>query len=138
MYFFLSLVTLSSPAAVFYGNPKASFKVDRPEGDYIDGSVYVYALRVTNCSGTETSYAVKQWVDPVAGYTLTINGGDLCEATWEWDSDFEINGPGYSLGASPTNTTFDLEHIIPVRLQPYEVDSGSYTGHPPFVLMTLN
>jgi hypothetical protein len=121
-----ALVSHQAQAAWWAGNPDLSFRIDRPAGGFVDGDVYVHKVRVHHCDGSYQDRTVNQWVDPIAGHTVRINGGDLCSATWYWDSDFDINGTGFSLRAWPDTTSVNLEAIKPVDLVPYK-----YGGSPP-------
>ena len=136
----LSLLLLASAhATLYFGNPNLGFRVDRPAGDYVAGSVTLDKVRVHHCGGGFTDYEVDSVIDPVAGYTLTIAGGDHCALTFAWASALVIEGHGslgpftvrYAAGA----TTVPLsEEIAPVALTPYSVASGSMSGGAPWLL----
>lgn len=135
----LSLLALDAHAFVFLGNPDVGFRVDRPQGDYVDGSVILEKLRIHHCGGGYTDYTVDKVVDPVEGYDVTISGGDHCYATWFWDSDMEIDGDGvagpYTVEYTGSTATVTLSNDIDwVALSPWSVVSGTMVGGGPKLL----
>lgn len=139
----LALVTLVAPPAaealIYFGNPQLGFRVDRAQGDYVDGSVYLDKARVHHCGGDYTDYDVSQTVDPVAGHKLTIAGGDHCYVTWYWGGTMTIEGGSgsgaYTLEVYDATTTVTLaEDIDPVALEDWAVVSGTMSDGGPWVL----
>ncbi|MEZ4320714.1 MAG: hypothetical protein R3F61_24750 [Myxococcota bacterium] len=125
----------TAQASIYMGNPTTEFRIDRSNGDLTDGDVYVYKVRVHACDGSYTDYSVKQWVDPVAGYGKTINGGDLCSATWYWGSDVVLDGPGFTIVATPDQTTVSLDPLKTVDVLPWYVAEGTLPNQSSVVLI---
>jgi hypothetical protein len=139
----LALVALALPvpahAVIYIGNPTLGFRVDRPANDYVDGSVYLIGVRVHYCGGGYDDYAVGQTIDPVAGYTVTVSGGNLCGATWAWGSTMSIEGPAYDLEAYDDTTFFAIDgDIDPVALEDWDVVSGTYSGLGPYGVLSIH
>lgn len=126
----LSTLAIGSNAeAINYGgNPDLGFQVDRPQGDYIDGSVYLNKIRVHKCDGSYVDYGVYKTVDPVAGYARGIASGDYCGATWYWGSAMVLNGPGYTLKVTDSSTYAPLDPIKNSWFSNWSVDSGDMPG----------
>ena len=138
----LALLWTGAPAeaVVYQGNPTAGFHVDRPAGDLVSGSVSLTKLRIHACNGTWTDYPVGAIVDPVAGYSLVVSGGDLCGATWYWGSAMVLqgnNGAAFTLsyGAGTTSISFAPSSAA---LTPYTVVSGTVSGSGPRLYGTMN
>lgn len=135
-------VSPSARAVVFTGNPNVGFRVDRPQGDYLEGSVGLDKLRVVHCGGGSTDYAVGQTIDPVAGFSVAIDAGDHCGLVFFWDTDLDIDGDG-SQGAFTVRATEDTtsvtiaEPISPVAFSPWSVVSGSMSGGGPWLLVAI-
>ncbi len=131
-------VPLHADAAFWGGTPDLGFKVDRPAGGFVDGDVYVHKLRVHHCDGSHQDYTINQWVDPVAGHSVQVQGGDLCSATWYWTNDVDIDGNGFSVTAWPDTTTVNLESIKPVEMLPHRYSgSAPYPWQPPELHTTI-
>lgn len=117
-----------SQASVFLGNPKLGFHLERPQGDLITGTVVVDRVEVEHCDGTVDTYVLDEIVDPVTGHTVTISGGDLCNATWFWSSDFLVEGDGsqgtFEVLSDEPSTTVDLEDLNAVAL-PWQALTGN-------------
>ncbi len=45
-------------AWIYVGNPKLTVEVNRPEGDFVSGSVDLHQVRMHLCAGGYTTYAV--------------------------------------------------------------------------------
>jgi len=136
--FALVLLPIESPAFVYVGNPILGFRIDRPQGDHIDGSVTLTSVRVIDCAGGHTDYEVNKTIDPVAGYEVQITGGDLCGVTYNWGSSIDINGTGslddYTVQSTASSTTVALGHLImPAHLTQWSVTVGSMSGGGPQV-----
>jgi len=127
---------VAARAVTFYGNPDLTFRVDRPQDDYIDGEVTLDKVVVHHCGGGSTTYQVDEEVDPVAGHTVAIDPGDHCTATYHWDSNLTVDGPTYTVGhnQSTTTITFDEDGIDPVALTPCSVVSGTMSGGCPWLM----
>ncbi|MCB9673446.1 MAG: hypothetical protein H6736_24700 [Alphaproteobacteria bacterium] len=136
----LGMLTLGTPAhaAIYSGNPATTFRIDRPQGDLTDGDVNVYKLRIHYCGGGYTDYSVKQWVDPVDGFSVTINGGNLCSATVFWDSDIVLHGNGFEIVAEPTLTSVSLDPIKDADVLPWHVTEGNPGAGTPQLLVELD
>lgn len=143
---FLLLLAPVAPAHAFVytGNPDFGFHVDRPAHDLVSGEVRLHKVRLHPCDNSgPVDYVVNQEIDPVAGYTLTIAGGDLCGATFFWADTMVLYGSG-SAGA------FTIEHddgttpvqfgapIPPAALTPYDVVSGTAPGAGPGIVVTID
>jgi hypothetical protein len=136
----LVLLSLARPAdaVIYIGNPEMSFRVDRPQGDYVSGSVDLDKVRVHYCSGSTTDVTVGQTIDPVAGATVPLPAGDLCAVTFYWSTDLDVDGPAYTVRYSGATTTVTLAtDIEPVLLSPYSVVSGTMSGGGPWLLVAI-
>ena len=74
-------------------------------------------------------------IDPVAGYTVPVAGGNFCGVTWAWGSTMSIEGPAYDLEAYDDTTFFAIDsagNIDPVGLEDWDVVSGTYSGLGPY------
>jgi hypothetical protein len=137
---FLATVAQST---IYWGNPNLGFRVDRPAGDYTGGAVTLDRVRIHHCGGGSTDYPVGQTIDPVAGYSLQIAGGDHCSVTLTWSTSMDVEGDG-SLGSftvryGQETTTVELSaEIAPVALTPYSVVSGSMSGGAPWLMMSID
>lgn len=140
----LSLLALTGPAdaVVYQGNPVLRFRVDRTQGDYLEGSSALDKVRVHHCGGGATDVAVGEDLDPVAGFEVAIPAGDHCGLVLFWDGPMDVDGDG-SLGAftvrvTAGSTTLTLaDPIAPVALAPWSVVSGSMSGGGPWLLASL-
>jgi hypothetical protein len=134
-----ALVSTTAHAFIYVGNPNLGFRVDRPAGDYVSGSVVLTKVRVHKCGGGYVDYPVGATVDPVAGGSVPIGAGNLCFATFYWGSTMEVDGPAYTLEVEDSTTTVTLgEEISPVALTPYTVVSGTMSGGGPWLLVDVN
>lgn len=128
-------VFLASPAeAVIYGgNPDLDVEIQRLSSDLTSGSGYLVKVRVYECDTLDfVDYPVGQTVDPVAGFSVEIQGGDLCGATLFWADDVLLAGADFVMayGDHTTNVLFG-EPIAPVALTPIEVVYGDPGGVAP-------
>ncbi|MCA9493553.1 MAG: hypothetical protein KC621_26660 [Myxococcales bacterium] len=135
------LLAPQAHALIYTGNPDFGVEVTRLAGDYVEGTVHLDKVRIVECDATWKDYTIDADPDPVAGFTLTVDGGDLCAAVFYWGSDLVIDGDG-SLGAftvtydkATTTVTFG-DPIVPKALSPYTVTSGSMEGWGPWLVMT--
>jgi hypothetical protein len=133
------LLAANAHAIVYMGNPEVGFRVDRPQGDYVDGSVTLDKLVVHHCGGGSTTYEVDATVDPVAGHHVAIDAGKHCGLTFYWASVIEVNGPSYVVEHDAATTSVTLsEDIAPVLLSPCDVTSGSMSGGCPWLLVYVD
>lgn len=135
-------VSVPSHAIVFTGNQRLSFWVDRSAGDLTDGSVYLNKIRVHKCDNTHVDYPVNASLDPVAGSSIVIAGGDLCGATWYWGSTMTLhgdNGNDFTIDYDD-NTTHNVfaSPLVATPLTPYEVTEGSISGTGPKLLLDFH
>ncbi|MCB9688556.1 MAG: hypothetical protein H6735_26195 [Alphaproteobacteria bacterium] len=135
------LLAAQAHAYIYTGNPDFGVEVNRLANDYVEGDVHLDKVRIVRCDASWTDYTVDGDVDVVAGFTLTVAGGDLCAAVFYWGSTMTIDGDG-SLGAftvsydkATTTVLFD-DPITPKALTPYTVTSGSMEGWGPWLVMT--
>lgn len=122
--FALALST-SASAGIYTGMPDMTFTAGRHDNDLISAIAEVDGVRIHNCGGGYTDYGVGDTVDLVKGFTITINGGNLCAAEIFWDSDIYITGGGFTLKSSPSSTIVDLDPLAPGYLNPFSVVSGT-------------
>jgi hypothetical protein len=136
----LGLVWAADANAVIYlGNPVLGFRVDRPQHDYVEGSVTLEKVVVHHCAGGSTTYTVDATVDPVAGHTLSIDAGNHCGVTFHWDSTIEVEGPSYVVEHTASTTSVLLDSsIAPKLLAPCSVTSGSMSGSCPWLLVYVD
>lgn len=126
-------------AVIYLGNPTLNVRVDRPLGDYVEGTVDFDKVRVHHCAGGYTDYTVAKTIDPVAGYDVDIDAGNHCGVTFFWDSVMDIDGPAYTVRYSGSTTAVTLDTPIdPVALTPYTVISGSMSGGGPQLVVTID
>ncbi|MEL6342473.1 MAG: hypothetical protein AAFV53_05030 [Myxococcota bacterium] len=123
-------------AVVHAGNPHLEFWVDPPEGSLTTGDVTLDRVRVHLCGGGYTDYPVGAAIDPVAGYGLTIQGGDLCKVTFFWDSDMTLEGSN-AIGAYSLRYTEAFTEVVlsgpdyGADLDPFIVENGVvHAGNP--------
>lgn len=125
----LALFALPAGATLYTGSPKLKLRVDRPQGDYVDGVATVDEVVVYPCGGGSTTYVVDATVDPVVGFIVPIDPGDLCSAEVVWGSSITIDGPAYTVATNPGTTTLVLDEDIPeVLLSPCAVTEGTMSG----------
>jgi len=130
---------VDASAVIYLGNPELGFRVDRPQGDYIDGSVTLDKVVVHHCGGGSTTYPVDETVDPVAGHQLDIDAGNHCSVTFHWDSVIEVDGPGYTVEHSASTTSLLLDDDIdPKLLSSCTVTSGTMSGGCPWLLVYID
>lgn len=125
---FLGLAVGSSASAGIYtGTPSFDFQITRASADFVEGSVVVEGVRIHKCGGGHDDYAIDDTFDPVKGFSVTVNGGDLCSAEVFWDSDIEIEGSGFDLEATPATTSVALDagENIDNTVTPWKVVAGS-------------
>lgn len=128
----------SAQAAIYSGNPEIWIDIDRPAHDFLGGSVILEAIQVHTCSGGLATYVHNVAIDPVAGWSTHVGGGDLCGITLVWGGDLSIQGPTYSLLYSVAATEIPIGTTIPaVALTPFSVVAGNYQGAAPSLLVTL-
>lgn len=129
----LSVVPDVATAITYSGNPSLQFHVERPAGDLISGNVKLNKVRVYRCNNAGwTDYSVNGWIDPVAGYSVTVDGGDLCGAQWYWGSSMTLTGVGFTATMDDPNTAVQFGNpTAPTSLAPVTVTSGTMTGAAP-------
>lgn len=137
---FLGLLLANVASAVQYvGSPVLTFRVDRPAGDYVEGSVTLTKVRVHHCAGGYTDVSVGQAIDPVQVQEVEIPEGDHCSLTFYWSTDLDIDGPAYTVRYSETTTSVPLStSIAPVSLSPWTVTSGTMSGSGPWLAADIS
>ncbi|MCA9490407.1 MAG: hypothetical protein KC621_10800 [Myxococcales bacterium] len=128
----LFLLTALTPAHAILigGNPNVGVSIDNVLGQYDDGSVYITKVRAMECGGGYTDYTINKWVDPVAGYTLTIDGGDLCNIRYYFGSPMTLHGTNangaFTVTYDEPYGTIDIDpEIATPALTPYTVPQGA-------------
>lgn len=142
---FTLLSLLSNPAStlaiVHGGNPNLHIHVDQAAGYLTQGSVDLDKVRVESCGGGFTDYQVDQSIDPVAGFDLSISGGDLCGVELFWDSEMMLDGSGpqgaFSLSYDQTSTWIALP-AQPQALTPWTPETGIVHGGNPNIYLSIN
>ena len=142
LHFFLIvvglLVSLSANATSYGGNPTLTFRVTRPENDFVAGDVELHQLRIRKCNNQTVTYTIDDEIDPVEGWSKTISGGDYCSATLVWDTVMEIDGPAYVLEYDAASTVVPLwGQSQTVVLSPIDVVSGTFSGNLPRLVLTI-
>lgn len=128
----LFLLTALTPAHAFLfgGTPDVEVQVDNIMGQYSSGSVFLTKVRAMECSGGFTDYAINKWIDPVAGYAITIEGGDLCNIRYYFGSAMTLHGANanstFTVVYDDPYGTIDIDpEIATPALTPYTVTQGS-------------
>lgn len=139
----VGLIPGDAGAIIYNGNPNLGFRVDRPAGDYLSGSVTVDKVRVHHCAGGYTDHSVNDTIDPVDGYTMAIPSGDECGLTFYWSSALTIDGDGalgaFTVSHSGSTTSVTLEdEIPPTLLGGCTVTSGQMSGGCPWLLVHID
>lgn len=126
----LALAPSAAQATIYTGNPDLEFRVDRAEGDLIDGSVLLNKLRITRCDGTWVDYTINKWIDPVAGFTKRdVIGGNLCLATWTLTSTMVVAHDDFVLQTDAATLVVDLDPFDDQFALPgVYVKSGEFWG----------
>ena len=134
----LSTIAASPAHAHSYsGTVILELTMDRTEADFVSGTVHVDKVRVHACDSSYVDYPVDQTVDPVLGFGVLVSGGDLCGATWYFDSDIEIDGydskfGAFSLVSTDTTAWSSLEPtLVWTPLTSFSVTSGTMGGSGP-------
>ena len=117
-------VSTTASAGIYTGTPDLGFHADRDANDFLAGTAKVDFVRVYNCGGGHTDYAMGTTEDPVLGFSVQINGGDLCSAEVFWNSSVYITGKGFTLKASPSSTVVDLDPLKAGEITPFSVVAG--------------
>jgi hypothetical protein len=138
----VSLAFLVPPAAnayIYVGNPTLSFHVTRPADDFESGTVVLHQLKMHKCNGQTITSTPDATIDPVAGWSTIIPGGDYCSTTLVWDPAMEIEGDTFVIEYDAGQTTVQLgSQIAPVSLTPVDVVSGSFSGTAPRLVLQIN
>lgn len=132
-------ISHTAQAWLFLGNPKISIAVDRPEVDLVSATVVLDQVRVHKCGGGYTDYAVDETIDAVAGWDITVTGGDLCGVSFDWDSTMAIEGDDWALDYDEvrTSVTLDGSTTVWTGLTPFTVTEGEFSGNPPRLYVTV-
>ena len=137
---FLSLVA-SAHAGIYGGNPGISVWADRAQHDMNDGYAKLGKVRVHICGGnTVVDYTVDEEIDPVEGYTVTVNGGDFCGVTFFWDTDVTIHGgtgTGWGIAYTPSSTYLPISTMV-APLTPFNLLYGVIYGGNPELHMSID
>lgn len=130
----------TAQAVVYTGTPDPEFRVDRTEGDLVDGVVLLNKLRITRCDGTWVDYTINKWVDPVEGFTKSNTiGGDLCLATWYLQSTMVVTGEDWVVQTDAPTLVVDLDPFDDqFPLPATYVKSGDFGGSALQVYNTMN
>lgn len=89
-------------------------RMDRPQGDLVDGDVVLDYVRAHHCSGgTYVDFTVGTSVDPVAGFGVPVTTtGDYCSVSFVFSTDIEIDGDGtagtFTIESTDTEVTFEV------------------------------
>jgi len=136
----LLALTNTADAFVFIGNPKLKIEAVRTESDLVDGEAYLDAVRVHKCGGGYTDYQIDQWIDPVEGWETTISGGNLCGASVKWGSDLLVESSSFQLRYEQVVTHVPFASVAggEEELTPFVVESGSFSGSNPMLMVTLD
>ena len=137
----LSNLPATTSAIVHGGNPNLHIHVDQAQGYLTQGSVDLDHVRVAYCGGGFSDYTVADSIDPVAGFDLTISGGDLCSVELFWDSEMMLDGVGpqgaFSLSFDQTSTWIALP-AQPQALTPWTPETGIVHGGNPNIYLSIN
>lgn len=134
----LSLFAPSDAAAyVYIGNPALGVRIEWPSGTLTQGAAKLDFVRVFACGGGYTDYQVDAWIDPVEGWSTTIDGGDPCGVGLRWDTDVFVHSSTFVLRYEEIATGFTLPGPSTATYAPFVVVSGSFSGSDPAFLLTL-
>ncbi len=125
-FFLLAALTVSSTASagIYTGTPIINFQASRMDMDFIAGTAEIEFVRIHSCNGGYDDYAVGTTEDPVEGFSITVDGGDLCDAEVFWDSSVYITGKSFTLKAAPSSTLVTLDSAG-ADLTPFALVAGS-------------
>ena len=139
MFALLSMLMMSqADAYVYWGNPELKLEIQRAEGDLLGGTADLRGVRVHKCAGGYTDYFANQVIDPVAGWTVQITGGDLCGVQVRWDSDVEVWSDTFELSSSKLIHAVSLQGTVSEGpFAPFTVTSGAFSGSNPKVRITI-
>lgn len=138
MFWMTALLCGQASAYTYWGNPSLTITVERAEADLVDGSGWLDAVLVHHCDGTTDTYTVDALVDPVAGYSLTVAGGDLCSVEPLWGGDIAVSGDGFELASSAISTWIPLSGASQcVSWIPFTIVTGAITGSAPLACASL-
>lgn len=123
---FVAALLASSTAfgGIFAGSPDPSFRIVRPTDDLLGGTVEIAAVHIHHCDGQVATYPVDETIDPVKGFQLSIDGGDLCHAEIEWSSPTYLLGPKFTLKADTSSTVVSFQHGATTDLTNLQVAAG--------------
>ena len=141
----LFLLTALTPAHayLFGGTPDipVDVEVDNVLNQYTSGSVLLDKVRVYACNGSYLDYNVGLWVDPVAGHTEHIQGGDLCGIRYYFGSAMTLHGVNsngaFTVVFDEPFATVDIDpEIANPAITPYTVTQGT-TSIAPHVYLSM-
>ena len=140
--FILAVALLSTPADayVYAGNPKITIEVTRAEDDLTSADVWLESVKVHACDGsTPTVVTVDAATDLTQPWSTTIAGGDLCGVSVRYDSALTIDTASWSVehDEPKTQVVFNGWDPVTVPLTPFTVQSGTFSGNPPALILTL-
>ena len=136
----LSFLLISTAhAVIFGGNPELTIWAERDPADLTDGAVTLDKVRMDLCNGSPVDYEVDEQIDLIAGYTLAIDDGNYCGATFFWSSDMTLQGStGNGWGIEYTqNATYVPISTMTKALTPYTVIYGVVYGGNPGLKMAI-
>lgn len=127
------LLAPSAQAVTWEKDVRLWGRVDRPQGDFLDGDVTLDKVRAYHCTGgTYVDFVVDEVVDPVAGFYATVSAtGDYCSITWVFSSDFVIDGVGGAFTVESSDAEVPMTASASmgwVALSPFVVTSGTMPG----------
>ena len=131
--------TDSASAYVYAGNPALTIHVERNEADLLAGSGVLKGVRVYICGGGYDDYEVDESIDPVEGWSTTIEGGDLCGVAVRWDSDVDLWATSFSVRYEELVTAVTLTGASSddVAFTPLVVTAGTFSGSAPRLVVTI-
>ncbi len=135
LFFILS----QAHAYIFIGNPGTTISVD-PAGGLTEAEATVDAIRVHKCGGGYTTFDIDETVDLIAGITIDIQPGDLCGVSVDWGSDVTFGTDAWSGTYDEPYTSVTLDgspSTVSTALTPFEVTSGTFSGSPPRLVVTV-
>lgn len=135
----LFALPVTASAGIYGGNPKIMVELERYEDDITVAVADVAQVDVVHCDDTVDEYIVGEEVDLEAGWSLDIDGGDLCRVVIEWDSVIEAESAAWTIEVSRNNTTIPVDGPIPGQVMaPFTVTSGTYSGTNPVLQLTID
>ncbi len=127
-------------AYIYVGNPVLTLKLDRVPGDITAGDATIDGVRVHTCGGGYVDFVLDDVADLAAGWSTTVDSGDLCGVSVDWGSSVDATNGSWAVAYDEPTTSFTLDGNpaqVSVGLTPFSVVSGTWSGPPVLLTLTL-